>query len=65
MDNTMVFSNASIWVFQQMFESLYEVTPDGKDVQPLLAESHTALRRQADLDLHAQAGREVQQRRSR
>ena len=41
MDNTMVFSNASIWVFQQMFESLYEVTPDGKGVQPLLAESHT------------------------
>ncbi|WP_375425769.1 ABC transporter substrate-binding protein [uncultured Friedmanniella sp.] len=41
MDNTMVFSNASIWVFQQMFESLYEVTPDGKGVQPLLAESNT------------------------
>lgn len=41
MDNTMVFSNSSIWVFQQMFESLYEVTPDGKDVKPLLAESHT------------------------
>ncbi|GAB2580177.1 ABC transporter substrate-binding protein [Microlunatus antarcticus] len=40
MDNTMVFSNASIWVFQQMFESLYEVTPDGKDVQPLLAEGY-------------------------
>jgi peptide/nickel transport system substrate-binding protein len=41
MDNTTVFSNASIWVFQQMFESLYEVTPDGKDVKPLLAESYT------------------------
>lgn len=41
MDNTTVFSNDSIWVFQQMFESLYEVTPDGKGVQPLLAESHT------------------------
>lgn len=41
MDNTMVFSNASIWVFQQMLESLYEVTPDGKDVKPLLALSHT------------------------
>jgi peptide/nickel transport system substrate-binding protein len=41
MDNTMVFSNDSIWVFQQMYESLYEVTPDGKGVQPLLAESHT------------------------
>jgi peptide/nickel transport system substrate-binding protein len=41
MDNTMVFSNASIWVFQQMLESLYEVTPDGKDVKPLLAQSHS------------------------
>ncbi len=41
MDNTMVFSNNSIWVFQQFFESLFEVTPDGKSVQPLLAESYT------------------------
>ena len=41
MDNTMVFSNASIWVFQQILESLYEVTPDGRDVKPLLALSHT------------------------
>jgi peptide/nickel transport system substrate-binding protein len=41
MDNTMVFSNASIWVFQQMLESLYEVAPDGKSVRPLLATSHT------------------------
>lgn len=41
MDNTMVFSNASIWVFQQMFESLYAVTPDGKDVKPWLAQSYT------------------------
>jgi peptide/nickel transport system substrate-binding protein len=41
MDNTSVFSNDSIWVFQQMFESLYEVTPDGKGVRPLLAQSHT------------------------
>jgi peptide/nickel transport system substrate-binding protein len=41
MDNTTVFSNASIWVFQQMLESLYEVTPDGRDVKPLLVTSHT------------------------
>ena len=65
MDNTTVFSNASIWVFQQMFESLYEVTPDGKGVKPLLAESYKRLGRQADVDLHAQARREVQQRHSR
>ena len=41
MDNTMSFSNASIWVFQQMLESLYEVTPDGRGVAPVLALSHT------------------------
>jgi peptide/nickel transport system substrate-binding protein len=41
MDNTMVFSNASIWVFEQMFESLYTTTADGKDVKPWLAESYT------------------------
>ena len=41
MDNTMVFSNNSIWVFQQMLESLYQVSPDGKGVQPLLATDHT------------------------
>jgi peptide/nickel transport system substrate-binding protein len=40
MDNTMAHDNDSIWVLQQIFESLYEVTPDGKGVQPLLAESH-------------------------
>lgn len=40
MDNTMVFDNDSIWVFQQILESLFEVTPDGKDVQPLLAEGY-------------------------
>jgi peptide/nickel transport system substrate-binding protein len=39
MNNTMVHDNDSIWVFQQMLESLYQVTPDGKDVEPLLVES--------------------------
>jgi len=40
LDLTMVHDNDSIWVGQQIMESLYEVTPDGKDVQPLLAESY-------------------------
>lgn len=40
MDNTMVHDNDSIWVFQQIFESLYEVTPDGQDVRPLLVDDH-------------------------
>jgi peptide/nickel transport system substrate-binding protein len=39
MNNTMVFDNDSIWVFQQILESLYQVTPDGTDVEPLLVES--------------------------
>jgi peptide/nickel transport system substrate-binding protein len=42
MNNTMVFSNSSIWVFQQIFETLYTNAPDGKSVKPWLAESHTA-----------------------
>ena len=41
MDNTTTFDNASIWVFEQMLEMLYTVTPDGKDVKPWLAESYT------------------------
>jgi peptide/nickel transport system substrate-binding protein len=41
MNNTMVFSNASIWVFQQIFETLYTNNPDGKSVKPWLAESYT------------------------
>jgi peptide/nickel transport system substrate-binding protein len=41
MDNTMVFSNASIWVYQQIFETLYTNNPDGKSVKPWLAESYT------------------------
>jgi peptide/nickel transport system substrate-binding protein len=40
MDKTTVFDNESIWIFQQMFECLFAVTPDGKDVQPWLAESY-------------------------
>jgi peptide/nickel transport system substrate-binding protein len=38
MDKTTVFDNESIWVFQQVMESLFAVTPDGKDVEPWLAE---------------------------
>ncbi len=41
MDNTSVFDNESIWVFEQMFETLYTVTPDGKDVKPWLATGYT------------------------
>ena len=37
MDKTNVFDNESIWIFEQIFEMLYTVTPDGKSVKPWLA----------------------------
>jgi peptide/nickel transport system substrate-binding protein len=40
MDKTMVFSNASLWVYQQMYENLVEMTDDGQGVRPWLAESY-------------------------
>ncbi len=41
MDKTMVFSNASIWVYVQMFESLTVGSKDGRTVEPWLAKSWT------------------------
>ena len=40
MNNTTVFDNESIWVFEQIFQTLYTVTPNGKGVQPELATSY-------------------------
>jgi peptide/nickel transport system substrate-binding protein len=40
MNNTTVFDNESIWVFEQIFQTLYTVTPNGKGVQPDLATSY-------------------------
>ncbi|MDX6332651.1 MAG: peptide/nickel transport system substrate-binding protein [Streptomycetaceae bacterium] len=40
MNKTMVFSNASIWVYQQMYECLVAMTDDGQGVRPWLAESY-------------------------
>jgi len=40
MDKTMVFSNASIWVYEQMYETLVAMTDDGLGVKPWLAESY-------------------------
>ncbi|HET7013816.1 MAG TPA: ABC transporter substrate-binding protein, partial [Streptosporangiaceae bacterium] len=41
MNNTTVFDNNSIWIFEQIFEPLYTVTNDGKGVRPYLATSYT------------------------
>ena len=39
-DKTNVFQNESIWLVQQINESLYTVAPDGKTVKPWLATSY-------------------------
>lgn len=41
MNNILTFDNSSIFIFEQMLEPLFTVTPDGKDTQPLLAEGFT------------------------
>src|ERR1700722_13530153 len=41
MNNTTVFDNESIWVFEQIMQPLYTVTPDGKGVMPWLATGYT------------------------
>jgi peptide/nickel transport system substrate-binding protein len=40
MDKTVVFSNASLWVYEQMYETLVTITDDGQGVKPWLAESY-------------------------
>ena len=39
-DKTNVFQNESIWLTEQIMETLYTVTPDGKGVRPWLATSY-------------------------
>jgi len=41
MNNTTVFDNNSIWIFEQIFQPLYTVTNNGKGVEPWLATSYT------------------------
>jgi peptide/nickel transport system substrate-binding protein len=41
MNNTTIFDNESIWVFEQIFEPLYTVSNDGKSVTPWLATGYT------------------------
>ncbi|MGN6796456.1 MAG: ABC transporter substrate-binding protein, partial [Streptosporangiaceae bacterium] len=37
MNATTVFDNESIWIFEQIYQTLYTVTNDGKHVRPQLA----------------------------
>lgn len=41
MDKETVFDNESIWIFEQIFQMLYTVAPNGKGVVPQLATSYT------------------------
>jgi peptide/nickel transport system substrate-binding protein len=41
LDPTAVFDNPSIWAQEQIYETLYTVTADGRGVRPWLAESYT------------------------
>ena len=41
MNNTTVFDNNSIWIFEQIYQPLYTVTNNGKGVMPWLATGYT------------------------
>jgi len=41
MNNTTVFDNESIWIFEQIMQPLYTVTPNGRGVEPWLATGYT------------------------
>ena len=56
MDNTTVFDNESIWIFQQMYETLYTVSPDGKSVIPWLAKSYDLSPDQLTYTFHLRDG---------
>lgn len=40
MNNILTFDNSSIFIFEQIMEPLFTVTPDGTDTTPLLAEGY-------------------------
>ena len=56
MDATSVFDNESIWVFEQLMETLYTVTPDGKDVKPWLATSYDLSKDKLTYTFHLRHG---------
>ncbi len=56
MDATSVFDNESIWVLEQLMETLYTVTPDGKSVKPWLATSYDLSKDKLTYTFHLRHG---------
>jgi peptide/nickel transport system substrate-binding protein len=56
MDNINVFDNESIWIFQQMYETLYTVSADGKSVKPWLATGYDLSSDQLTYTFHLRQG---------
>jgi peptide/nickel transport system substrate-binding protein len=56
MDNINVFDNESIWIFQQMYETLYTVSADGKSVKPWLATGYDLSSDQLTYTFHLRPG---------
>jgi peptide/nickel transport system substrate-binding protein len=56
LDPTVPGDNETIWTIEQMFEPLYTVTSDGKDVQPWLAESFDVSDDQLTYTFHLRDG---------
>ena len=52
MNNTTVFDNESIWIFEQIFQTLYTVTPNGKGVHAVAGHQLHGLGGQEDLHVH-------------
>ena len=55
-DKTNVFQNESIWLTQQIMESLYTVTPDGKGVKPWLATRYEVSKDRKTYTFHLRRG---------
>ena len=62
MNNTTVFDNNSIWIFEQIFQPLYTVTNNGKGVMPWLATSYTMSADKKTYTFTLRQGGEVLQR---
>ena len=62
MNATTVFDNNSIWIFEQIYQTLYTVTNDGKGVKPWLATSYTMSSDKKTYTFTAAQGRQVLQR---